>query len=39
MAPTTGTHTVGDLFVDQGSALYFCTASGTPGTWKQVSLL
>ena len=32
-APSTGAHEVGELFVDSTGRLYFCRASGTPGTW------
>ena len=32
-APTTGTHQVGELFVDSQGALYYCRKGGTPGTW------
>jgi hypothetical protein len=37
--PTTGKHFVGELYVDQPGVLYYCTASGTPGTWEQVQLI
>jgi hypothetical protein len=35
-APTTGTHSQGELYVDSNGVLYLCTAAGTPGTWQQV---
>ncbi len=35
--PTTGTHQVGELFVDSAGALFYCTADGTPGTWVNLS--
>lgn len=35
--PTTGTHNVGELFMDSGGALFICTAQGTPGTWRRVT--
>ncbi len=38
-APATGNHTTGELFVDSTGKLFFCSASGAPGTWKQVSLI
>lgn len=34
--PRTGSHKMGELFVDKEGALYYCTATGTPGTWKKV---
>jgi hypothetical protein len=37
--PTSGTHAMGQFYVDAHGALYFCTASGSPGTWKQVQLV
>jgi hypothetical protein len=36
--PTTGTHRMGEFYVDNNGVLYFCTANGTPGTWKTVML-
>jgi hypothetical protein len=30
--PTSGTHAMGQFYVDAHGALYFCTASGSPGT-------
>ena len=35
-APTTGFHERGELMVDSGGDLYFCKASGTPGTWRLI---
>ena len=35
-APTTGTHAVGDLYLDSAATMWVCVAPGTPGTWKQV---
>ncbi len=32
-APTTGSHVVGEVAVDQTGNLWVCTAAGTPGTW------
>jgi hypothetical protein len=37
--PTTGAHLRGELLCDAAGALWFCTASGTPGTWKGVRLV
>jgi hypothetical protein len=37
-SPTTGTHSMGEFYVDNQGVLYFCTANGTPGTWKAVML-
>jgi hypothetical protein len=31
--PTTGTHALGELYVDVDGVQYRCVASGTPGTW------
>ena len=38
-SPNTGAHDMGELYVDSQGALYFCIASGTPGTWKRVQLV
>ena len=38
LAPTTGTHKRGELFVDSQGSLFLCVADGTPGTWKKVVL-
>jgi len=35
--PTTGAHLIGELFLDSAAALWICTVSGTPGTWRRVS--
>jgi len=35
--PTSGAWTVCDLWRDQNGAEFFCTASGTPGTWRQTT--
>lgn len=37
--PSSGTHQLGELFVDSSGSLYFCVAGGAPGTWKRVSLI
>lgn len=37
--PTTNNHPTQELFVDDQGALYVCTASGTPDTWKKVLLV
>lgn len=34
-APTTGTHNAGEFILDQTGSFWICTATGTPGTWKQ----
>ena len=36
--PNSGTHLVGEFYIDNQGVLYFCVASGTPGTWKKVQL-
>jgi trimeric autotransporter adhesin len=35
--PVSSTHTRGELFVDNAGTLFYCTATGTPGTWVQLS--
>jgi hypothetical protein len=35
--PTTGAHTKGEIYMDSAGALFVCTASGTPGTWRKVT--
>jgi hypothetical protein len=37
-APTSASHNRGELFLDKNGALFLCTASGSPGTWKQVAV-
>ena len=37
--PNTGDHLMGEFYVDNQGALYFCVANGTPGTWKRVQLV
>jgi hypothetical protein len=36
--PTTGAHLKGELYLDRNVNLWLCTANGTPGTWKKVTL-
>jgi len=36
--PTTGNHQVGELVLDSAGTLFICTAAGTPGTWKKVTV-
>jgi hypothetical protein len=36
--PTSGSHSLGELYLDSAGALFLCTASGTPGTWKKVQV-
>ncbi len=36
-APTSGTFSTGDTYLDSNYVLYVCTAGGTPGTWVQVA--
>lgn len=38
-APTSGSHQRGEMYVDGAGSLFVCTASGTPGTWRQVQLM
>jgi len=36
--PTTGSHQIGELSLDKVGSLFICTAAGTPGTWKTVTV-
>lgn len=36
-APTTGSHSMGEMLVDSQGDLFLCKASGTPGTWVRVA--
>jgi hypothetical protein len=36
-APSTGTHGVGELFVDAAGNLYYCRTAGSPGTWVNLT--
>jgi hypothetical protein len=36
-SPTTGRHLVGELYVDSGGNLFFCKATGRPGTWVKLA--
>ncbi len=36
-APSTGLHQAGELYVDGGGILWYCTASGTPGIWVRMT--
>lgn len=33
-APTNGAHLIGEEHVDSAGARWYCTVSGTPGTWQ-----
>ncbi len=35
--PTTGTHRIGEIFMDPNGNLFVCVTGGTPGTWKPVA--
>jgi hypothetical protein len=37
--PRTGDHQVGEFFVDMKGELFFCSGSGTPGSWSLVQLI
>lgn len=37
-APNVGAFAKGDFVFDQSGAIWLCTTSGTPGTWKQLGL-
>jgi hypothetical protein len=32
-APTSGTHSVGEMYLGSGGTVWVCTANGAPGTW------
>jgi len=34
--PTTGAHSLGEIYMDSAASLFVCVASGTPGTWVKV---
>lgn len=34
--PTSGTHVMGEIFMDSAASLFVCVAGGTPGTWVKV---
>jgi hypothetical protein len=36
-APTSGTHTTGEIYLDSAALLWVCTAAGTPGTWMRLA--
>jgi hypothetical protein len=36
-APSTGTHQMGELYVDSVGALFYCRVAGTPGTWVTIA--
>jgi hypothetical protein len=36
-APSTGTHQIGELYVDSVGALFYCRTSGSPGTWVTIA--
>lgn len=35
-APSSGTHSKGELAIDTNGVIYVCTADGTPGTWSVI---
>lgn len=35
-APASGTFAVGDFVIDRSGAIWVCTASGSPGTWRSI---
>ena len=35
--PTSGGHNAGEIYQDQNRALFYCTSTGTPGTWANLS--
>ncbi|GEM_PF-775137 len=36
-APGSGSHVVGEVYVDSNGAQYICVSSGSPGTWRKVA--
>lgn len=36
-AARTDAHTAGELIADSAGAVWYCTASGTPGTWRKLA--
>lgn len=38
-SPSSGTHKAGELTVNASGHLYLCTSSGTPGTWRRISVI
>lgn len=34
--PTTGSHALGEIYMDSAASLFVCIASGLPGTWVKV---
>lgn len=36
--PTSGTHQIGELYLDKVGSLFICTVAGAPGTWKTVTV-
>ena len=36
--PTTGTHTAGTLCIAEDGGMWYCTVTGTPGTWIQLGV-
>jgi hypothetical protein len=38
-APTSGTHTAGEIYLDNAAVMWICTGGGTPGTWKQAAAI
>jgi hypothetical protein len=37
-APKSGSHSVGEVFLDKAGSLFVCVATGTPGTWKRINV-
>jgi hypothetical protein len=35
--PTSGSHLKGEIYMDSNAALFVCSGSGTPGTWRKVT--
>jgi hypothetical protein len=36
--PSSGAHIKGEIYMDSKSSLFVCTAAGTPGTWKKITM-
>jgi hypothetical protein len=37
-APKSGSHRLGEIFLDRAGSLFVCTAAGTPGTWHHINV-
>ena len=35
--PTSGSHSIGEIYMDSRATLFVCVADGSPGTWKKLA--